>query len=117
MQLGSQEHKTQFFQDLIKIYHENIWKDEMHLSMLADVQGNKRKEIAGIELKMENKEFKSANEGKKALFVAEQELKHIEKETKCRKAAHDQEQGARRGIKPAIQSKHSTLRLRLFGVS
>jgi hypothetical protein len=80
MQLGSQEHKTQFFQDLIKIYHENIWKDEMHLSMLADVQGNKRKEIAGIELKMENKEFKSANEGKKALFVAEQELKHIEKE-------------------------------------
>jgi hypothetical protein len=80
MQLGSKEHKAQFCEDLIKTYYENIWKDEMYLIQLEEVKGNKRKEIAAIELKLERKEFKSKNEGEKAKFVAERELEAIDKE-------------------------------------
>lgn len=80
MELGSPEHKTQVCQDLIKTYYENIWKDEMYLLQLEEVKGNKRKEIAALDLKIEAKEFKSKNEGEKAKFVAGQELKQIENE-------------------------------------
>jgi hypothetical protein len=80
MQLGSKEHKAQMCQELIKTYHENIWKDEMYLIQLEGMKGDKRKEIAAIDLKLENKEFKSKNEGEKAKFVADQELAHIDKE-------------------------------------
>jgi hypothetical protein len=82
MQLGSPEHKAQVCQDLIKTYYENIWKDEMHLIQLEEIKGDKRKEIAAIELKIDNKEFKSKNEGEKAKFVAERELAQIEQEIK-----------------------------------
>jgi len=82
MQLGSPEHKAQVCQDLIKTYYENIWKDEMYLLQLEEVRGDKRKEIAAISLKIDNKEFKSKNEGEKAKFVAERELAQIEQEIK-----------------------------------
>jgi hypothetical protein len=83
MEPGSKEHKAQLCEDLIKQYYENIWKDELYLIQLEELQGNKRKEIADIDLKLERKEFNNANEGKKAKFVAEQELKHIENEIKA----------------------------------
>src|ERR1041384_2692831 len=82
MQLGSPEHKAQVCQDLIKTYYENIWKDEMYLIQLEEVKGDKRKEIAAIDLKIENKEFKTKTEGEKAKFVAERELAQIENEIK-----------------------------------
>ena len=80
MELGSKEHKAQVCEDLIKTYYENIWKDEMYLIQLEEVKGDKRKEIAAIDLKLENKEFKTKNEGDKAKFVAERELLQIEQE-------------------------------------
>jgi len=80
MQIGSKEHKAQLCEELIKTYYENIWKDEMYLIQLDEVKGDKRKEIAAIELKLENKEFKDKNEGDKARFVAERELAQIEQE-------------------------------------
>jgi hypothetical protein len=80
MQLGSKEHKAQVCEDLIKTYQENIWKDEIYLLTLEQVKGDKRKEIAAIQLKLDNKEFKSKNEGEKAKFVAERELEAIDKE-------------------------------------
>jgi Skp family chaperone for outer membrane proteins len=82
MELGSPEHKAQVCQDLIKTYYENIWKDEMYLIQLEEVKGDKRKEIAAIDLKIENKEFKTKTEGEKAKFVAERELAQIENEIK-----------------------------------
>src|ERR1043165_9616830 len=89
MQLGSPEHKAQMCQDLIKTYHENIWKDEMYLIQLEEIKGDKRKEIAAIELDLENKEYSNAKEAKqgkqaleKAKFVAERELAQIEGEIK-----------------------------------
>lgn len=82
MQLGSPEHKAQLCQDLIKTYYENIWKDELYLLQLEQVLGDKRKEIAAIDLKLQAKEYKSKDEGKKALFVAERELAQIENEVK-----------------------------------
>lgn len=80
MKLGSKEHKAQVCEDLIKTYQENIWKDEIYLLTLEQVKGDKRKEIAAIDLKLENKEYKNKNEGDKAKFVAEQELKQIDNE-------------------------------------
>lgn len=80
MKLGSKEHKAQVCEDLIKTYQEDIWKDEIYLLTLEQVKGDKRKEIAAIDLKLDNKEFKNANEGKKAKFVAERELEAINKE-------------------------------------
>ena len=78
--LGSKDHKENLCLDLIKQYYENIWKDEMYLMQLEETKGNKRKEIAAIDLKIENKEYKSKNEGEKAKFVAERELNHIKSE-------------------------------------
>jgi|ERR1044072_8010339 protoporphyrinogen oxidase len=80
MQLGSKEHKAQLCEELIKTYYENIWKDEIYLLSLEELKGDKRKEIAAIDLKLDAKEFKSKNEGEKAKFVAEQELAHLDKE-------------------------------------
>jgi uncharacterized protein (DUF3084 family) len=88
MQLGSREHKAQVCQDLIKTYYENIWKDELYLMQLEQVKGNKRKEIAALDLKLEASTGNSKDEREarkaadKAKFVAEQELKHIEQEIK-----------------------------------
>ncbi len=81
MQLGSKEHKAQFCEQLIKVYYENIWQDEMHLTQIEGQKADKRKEIADIEAKLERKEYKTANEGNKAKFVAERELEHMKKET------------------------------------
>jgi hypothetical protein len=80
---GTSEHKAQVCQDLIKTYHENIWKDEMYLLQLEQVKGDKRKEIAALDLKLEAKGFKTKNEGEKAKFVAERELAQIEQEIKA----------------------------------
>lgn len=86
--LGSKEHKEQTCFDLIKTYHENIWKDELYLMQLEQVKGDKRKEIAAIDLKLEGQTGNTKDEREarkaadKAKFVAEQELKHIEQEIK-----------------------------------
>ena len=80
MQLGSKEHKAQVCEDLIKTYQENIWKDEIYLLTLEELKGDKRKENAAIQLKLDNKEFKNKNEGDKAKFVAERELAQIDQE-------------------------------------
>ena len=85
MKLGSPEHKAQFVNDLLKECYENIWPDEMFILKREEDAGDKRQEIARIDLKIEAKEFKTKNEGDKATFVAEQELKHIEREITERK--------------------------------
>lgn len=86
MELGSPEHKAQVCQDLIKTYYENIWKDEIYLMQLEEVRGDKRKQIASIDLELEgrqgnSKEDKKARQqGEKAKFIAERELAQIEQE-------------------------------------
>lgn len=77
MELGSKEHKEQFCNELIKTYYENIWNDEIYLSRQQEQEGYWRKQIADIELKLERKEYKSKNEGEKAKFGAERELKMV----------------------------------------
>lgn len=80
MEIGSPEHKAQFYQDLIKTYQENIWKDELYLAQLDGMRGHKLKQIAEIDLALEGKKYKSKNDGQKAKFVAERELVHLEQE-------------------------------------
>jgi hypothetical protein len=77
MQPGSKEHKAQYCQELIKSYYENIWNDEIYLSRQQAQEDYWRKQIAEIELKIERKEFKNKNEGDKATFTAERELKMV----------------------------------------
>ena len=79
MELGSKEHQAHLVYEMLKTYQENIWKDGMTIIRLEEQVGEKRKEIAAIQFKLDNKEFKTKNEGKKALFVAERELEGIEK--------------------------------------
>ena len=78
--IGSIEHKQEVCETLIRTYQENIWKDEIYLLTLGETRGEKRKQIADIDLKLERKEFKTKNEGEKAKFVAERELAAIDKE-------------------------------------
>ncbi len=78
MQIGSAEHKAPYIKDLIKDYYKNLWQDELYLELLRDNLGDKRKEIAEIDLKLEKKEYPSKNAGEKAKFVAQEGLKAIE---------------------------------------
>jgi SMC interacting uncharacterized protein involved in chromosome segregation len=80
MKLGSKEHKKQYCEELIKTYHENIWNDEIYFQTLQDQIGGIRKQLAAIDLAIDRKEFKSKNEGEKAKFVAQRELKKLEDE-------------------------------------
>jgi hypothetical protein len=86
MTFGSPEHKAQVCQDLIKTYHENIWKDEIYLMQLEEVRGDKRKQIASIDLELEGRQESSKEDKKarqqaeKAKFIAERELAQIEQE-------------------------------------
>jgi hypothetical protein len=77
MKLGSKEHKAQYCQELIKTYYENIWNDEIYLSRQQEQEGYWRKQMADIDFKVERKKYKTKNEGEKAKFVAERELKMV----------------------------------------
>lgn len=80
MQLGSAEHKAQYIQSLIIEYYQSQWSDELFNEKQRDDLGDKRKELAAINEKIEAKVYKSKNEGEKAKFVCEREIIHIEKE-------------------------------------
>src|ERR1700751_3466720 len=67
MQLGSPEHKTQFLHDLTKNYQENIWKEEFVILEFENLLGDLRKQLAAADLKLENKEYSSAGEGRKEI--------------------------------------------------
>ena len=78
MNLGSPEHKAQFINEIIKTYNENIWKEEIQILEFEGLLGSLRKKKAELSLKLERKEFKSANEGKKALERAESDIEATE---------------------------------------
>lgn len=87
MQIGSDEHKAQFYKDLVKTYQENIWKEEMHLVQVEELKADKLKQIAEFELrlkeiieKIERKEYASKGDGKKLQFVAEREIEHVKQD-------------------------------------
>lgn len=80
MQLGSDEHKAQFIKSIITEYYESQWSDELFNEKQRDDLGDKRKELAAINEKIDAKGFKSKNEGEKAKFVCEREIVHLEQE-------------------------------------
>ena len=86
MQLGSPEHKAQFLQDLIKAFYENIWKDEIQLLEFDKLLGNLRTQKADADLKLERKEFKSANEGKEVIARIDAEIESVIAATNKQKA-------------------------------
>jgi hypothetical protein len=78
MTLGSPKHKAQFLREIIKLYHENIWRDEINLLELDELLGRNRTQKADIELKLERKEFKSASEGKKMLEKVQADIENAQ---------------------------------------
>ena len=78
MQIGSTQHKAQFIQDLTKTYQENIWKEDLALLDFKDRLGTLRKEKAELDLKLEQKEFKSASEGKKLIEQTQSQIEALQ---------------------------------------
>jgi hypothetical protein len=56
-----------------------MWSDELFNEKQRDDLGDKRKELAAINEKIEAKGFKSKTEGEKAKFVCEHEIVRLEK--------------------------------------
>lgn len=67
MEIGSPEHKQEFLHNLTKTFQENVWKEELTLLEFENLLGSLRKQKAEADLKLENKEFKSAGEGRQVI--------------------------------------------------
>lgn len=80
MQIGDKEHRAKFIEDLKTETQTNIWKNELHLLRIDDEIGLLRKEIARIDLEVEQKGKPAANAEKKARFSLEQNIAHKERE-------------------------------------
>lgn len=80
MDIGSEEHRRQLAQELLRIYQENIWKDQVYLFGLEKDREVKREQIEAIANDIAAKKFPSKNDGERAKFTAEQELASIESE-------------------------------------
>ena len=65
MEIGTSQHKQEFLHNLTKTYQENIWISELGILEFENLLGSLRKQRAEADLKLENKEFKSAGEGRK----------------------------------------------------
>jgi multidrug resistance efflux pump len=79
MKIGSPTHRKEYLHNLIKIYQENIWANEITIFNSETEIALCQKQIKEIEQKLEAKEYKTANEGNKAKFVLEREIEHIKK--------------------------------------
>jgi hypothetical protein len=64
MQIGTQEHKAQYFQDLLKTMRENIYFGEFQVWTIKQSLEKLQADKAEAEGKLERKEFESAGEGR-----------------------------------------------------
>lgn len=78
MVIGSPKHKAQYISNLLKDYQEQIWKNEIQLQVGHEALGSLRKERAQVDLMLENKEFPSAGEGRKALKQIDERITNTE---------------------------------------
>ena len=67
MQLGSVEHKAQYFQDLLKQMRENIYFGEFQIWTIQQSVEKLQADKKEAEGKLERKEFPSAGEGRKVI--------------------------------------------------
>lgn len=72
--------KAEFIEKIKQDSQSNIWMNELHLMRLTDELGLLRKDLAALDLELENKKKPAANEEKKRKFVLEQNIKHQEQE-------------------------------------
>jgi hypothetical protein len=72
--------KAEFIEKIKEESQTNIWKNELHLMRLDEELGIMRKELAALDLKLEEKGKPAANEENKQGFVLEQNIAHKEKE-------------------------------------
>lgn len=67
MQIGSAEHKAQYFQDLLKQMRENIYFGEFQIWTIQQSVDKLQADKKEAEAKLERKEFPSAGEGRNAI--------------------------------------------------
>lgn len=67
MQIGSTEHKAQYFQDLLKQMRENIYFGEFQIWTIRQSVEKLQADKLEAEGKLERKDFSSAGEGRKAI--------------------------------------------------
>ncbi len=82
MKIGSPTHRKEYLQNLIKIYQEDIWTDEINIFRFETEIALGKEEIKKIESKIAAKEYETANEGNKAKFAAERAIEHFNKAIK-----------------------------------
>lgn len=67
MEIGSAEHKAQYFQDLLKQMRENIYFGEFQIWTIQQSVEKLQADKAEAQGKLERGEFPSAGEGRKAI--------------------------------------------------
>lgn len=80
MKLGSDKHKAEFLQQILKESYENVWKNEMHLLRLSDELEPVQEELDALNKIFEAKNGPPANEQKKRQFVLESTIRMKQKE-------------------------------------
>lgn len=80
MKFGTFEHRKKFIEDKKEECYANIYLNEINLLKLDDELGLLRKELAKINLEIDNKGKPPANEQKKKLFTLEENIKMKERE-------------------------------------
>lgn len=78
MEIGSQDHKAQYINQLLQTYQEDIWKNEVQLLVGQEALGQFRTEKARLDELVEQKAFASAGDGRKALKEVEQRIANTE---------------------------------------
>ena len=67
MQIGTAEHKAQYFQDLLKTMQENIYFGEFQVWTIRQSLDKLQADKKEAEAKLERKEFPSAGDGRKEI--------------------------------------------------
>ena len=77
MPIGDKAHKKQHLEKLISDCHENIWTLGVKRLIQEDELAKREKDLADAKLRLEQKLFPSANEGKQAVTTIEQGIESI----------------------------------------
>jgi hypothetical protein len=80
MQNGSAEHKAQFIEDIKKECHENIWRNELHLTRLSIELSLLTAEMDKLDKQLAEKGKPPANTENKQKFILTQNIEAKMKE-------------------------------------
>lgn len=77
METGSAEHKQEYFQRLLKQMTESIFFGDFQIWTIKDTVEKLQKDKKEAEIKLENKEFPTAGEGRKGIRVLDAQIMEL----------------------------------------